>query len=40
MLAEPDAERILGHTADEGHGIARGQALLGLPGELRVAHLE
>ena len=39
MLAQPQAELVLDDAGDERRGFARRQAFLGLPGELRVAHL-
>ncbi len=36
---QPQAEGVVHHAGDEGRGLARGQALLGLAGELRVLHL-
>ncbi|MNS58305.1 hypothetical protein D3C72_912200 [compost metagenome] len=39
MGVEPQAEGVLDHAGNEGSRLARRQALLGLPGELRVLHL-
>ncbi len=36
---EPQAEGVLDHARNEGGCLARGQALLGLAGELRLLHL-
>ena len=40
MLVEPQAERILDDAGHERRGLARRQAFLGLPGELRVLQLD
>ena len=37
ILAQPVAERVLGHPGDEQGGLARAQPLLGLTGELGIA---
>ena len=39
MVVEPQREGVLDHAGDEGGDAARGQALLGLAGELRIEHL-
>ena len=39
MLVQPQAEGILDHPGHKGSGFTRGQALLGLPGKLRLGHL-
>lgn len=39
MLVEPQAEGVLHHARDERRRLAGRQALLGLPGELRLLHL-
>ena len=38
VLVEPEGEGVLGDAGDEGRRLARGEALLGLAGELRVLH--
>ena len=38
MLVEPEGEGVLDHAGDEGRGLARGEALLRLAGELRLLH--
>jgi hypothetical protein len=40
MLREPQAEVVLDEALDQARGIARGQALLGLARELRLADLD
>ena len=39
MGIEPEAEGVLDHPGDKGRGLAGGQSLLGLAGELRLLHL-
>ncbi len=39
MLIEPERKRVLDYALDDSGGLARGQAFLGLAGELRLAHL-
>ena len=38
VLVEPEGEGVLGDAGDEGRRLARGEALLGLAGELRLLH--
>ena len=38
MLVQPQGKRILHHAGNKGGGLAGTQALLGLPGKLRVLH--
>ena len=40
VLVQPQAEGVLDHTGNKRCGLAGGQALLGLAGELRLLHFE